>query len=148
MIKKWCWILILVFLTNWIATAADSNKKKTRKVSILMLIPGVHQLKSGKYLKGTILLGSFIGSVTGAVTHNKKGNDWYDKYLNSTDVDEIILFRQKTEKSIKKRNLFIAGIFSAWLVHIIDLKFFKSSKGGVKGEVGKNSINIGFYYLF
>jgi hypothetical protein len=127
---------------------SDSKEKKTKKVSILMFIPGVQQMKSKKYLKGSLLLGSFIGSVAGAVVYNKKGNDWYDKYSTSTNVEEIILFRQKTEKNLKKRNLFIAGIFSIWLVHIIDLKFFKSKKGGVKGEVGKNKINIGFYYSF
>ena len=113
-----------------------------------MFIPGIQQLKSKKYVKGSLLLGSFIGSVAGAVVYNKKGSDWYDKYSNSTNVEDIILFRQETEKSLKKRNLFIVGIFSVWLVHIIDLKFFKSGKGGVKGEVGKNKINIGFYYSF
>ena len=40
------------------------------------------------------------------------------------------------------------GIAAVWLAHIIDLKFFKSKKGGVKGEVDKNSILIGFYYSF
>jgi hypothetical protein len=58
------------------------------------------------------------------------------------------MFRQNTEKNLKKRNLFLVGIASIWVIHIIDLKFFKSKKGGVKGEIGKNNINIGFYYHF
>lgn len=152
MIKKWCLFLIVVTMIQPAAAKsdADSNEKKskTKKVSILMVIPGVQQLKSGKYVKGSLLLGSFIGSVTGAFVYNKKGSDWYDKYLTSTNVEEIILFRQETEKNLKKRNLFIAGIFSVWLAHIIDLKFFKSGKGGVKGELGKNKFNISFYYSF
>jgi hypothetical protein len=150
MIKKWCLFLIAVLLVQPMAAEsnADTNEKKTKKVSILMFIPGLQQLKSKKYVKGSLLLGSFIGSVAGAFAYNKKGSDWYDKYLNSTNVEEIILFRQKTEKNLKKRNLFIAGIFSVWLVHIIDLKFFKSGKGGVKGEMGKNKFNISFYYSF
>ena len=113
-----------------------------------MFIPGVEQIKSKKYVKGSLLLGAFIGSALAAFHYNKKGNDWYDKYQNSTNVDDIILFRQRTEDHLKKRNLFIAGIFSVWLVHIIDLKFFKSGKAGVKGTVSKNEINIGFYYHF
>jgi hypothetical protein len=128
--------------------SSGPDKEKPKTVSITMFIPGIHQLASGKYVKGTILLGSFLSFITGAVIHNNKGNDWYEKYINSTNVEEIILFRQKTEKSLKKRNLFIVGILSVWALHIIDLKFFKSKKGGVKGEVGKNSFNIGFYYIF
>jgi hypothetical protein len=128
--------------------ASEPGKQKPKTVSITMFIPGIHQLASGKYVKGTILLGSFLSCITGAVIHNNKGNDWYKKYSDSTNVEEIILFRQKTEKSLKKRNLFIVGALSVWALHIIDLKFFKSKKGGVKGEVGKNSFIIGCYYTF
>ena len=156
MIKKLNLFLILCLAINLnTITAAEEQpessepeKKKPKSVSITMFIPGVHQLKSGKYLKGTILLGSFAGCITGAVINNNKGNNWYDKYINSTNVEEITQFRQKTEKSLKTRNWFIVGILSIWALHIIDLKFFKSKKGGVKGEVGKNSFNIGFYYTF
>lgn len=128
----------------------ESKKKETRakRVPITMFIPGIHQLKTGQYVKGSIFLAAFIGSVTGALIHNKKGNDQYNQYLTSTNVEEIILLREKTEKSFKKRNLYIVGIFSTWVLHIIDVKFFKSGKAGVKGEVGKNNITIGFYYRF
>ena len=152
MLKKLCFFLIPLLLVQPLTAAGDSGGKKNKEekgktVSISMFIPGIQQLKSGKYVKGTIFLVSFIGTVAGTFAYNKKGNDWYEKYQNSTDVDDIIRFREETEKSFKKRNLFIAGIFTVWLVHVIDLKFF-NKKGGVKGEVGKNSINIGFYYCF
>ena len=148
--KKWCWILAAVLLVRIPAPAEEknSNQKKSKTIPFSMLIPGVEQIKSKKYVKGALLLGTFLGSTLGAFHHNKKGSDWYDKYQNSTNVDDVILFRQRTEDHLKKRNLFIAGIFSVWLVHIIDLKFFKSGKAGVKGTVSKNEINIGFYYLF
>jgi hypothetical protein len=128
----------------------ESKKKETKakRVPIFMFIPGIHQLKTGQYVKGGILLAAFLGSVTGALVHNKKGNDGYSRYLSSTNVEEIILLREKTGKSFKKRNLYIAGIFSTWVLHIIDVKFFKSGKAGVKGEVGKNNIAVGFYYRF
>jgi hypothetical protein len=156
MIKKLSLFLMLCLVVNLNAmTGAEEqpdpgepDKKKPKAVSITMFIPGIHQLASGKYVKGTILLGSFLSCITGAVIHNNKGNDWYEKYINSTNVEEIILSRQKAEKSLKKRNLFIVGVLSVWALHIIDLKFFKSKKGGVKGEVGKNSFTIGFYYTF
>ena len=156
MIKKLSIFLILCLLVNLNAmTAAEEppdsrepGKEKPKTVSITMFIPGIHQLATGKFVKGTILLGSFLSCITGAVIHNHKGNQWYEKYSNSTNVEEIILFRQNTEKSLKKRNLFIIGTLSVWALHIIDLKFFKSKKGGVKGEVGKNNFIIGYYYTF
>jgi len=153
MLKKVCFFLIAVLAFNFTAAAKDPSEKKSKEkkektVSIAMFIPGVQQLKSGKYVKGSLFLGTFIGTVAGTFTYNKKGNDWYDKYRNSTNVDDIIRFREEAEKSFKKRNLFIAGIFTLWLAHIIDLKFIKTKKGGVKGEIGKNNFNIGFYYSF
>ncbi len=156
MIKRVSLFLMLCLVVNLnTRTAAEEQpdssepgKEKPKTVSITMFIPGIHQLAAGKYVKGTILLGSFLSCITGAVIHNHKGNDWYEKYLDSTNVEEIIRFRQKTEKSLKKRNLFIVGALSVWALHIIDLKFFKSKKGGVKGEVGKNNFNIDFYYIF
>jgi hypothetical protein len=156
MIKKLSLFLMLCLLINLNAMtaageqpdASEPDKEKPKTVSITMFIPGIHQLASGKYVKGTILLGSFLSCITGAVIHNNKGNNWYEKYIDSTNVEEIVLFRQKTEKSLKKRNLFIVGALSVWALHIIDLKFFKSKKGGVKGEVGKNSFIIGCYYTF
>jgi hypothetical protein len=141
-------IMVLLMPSAYVTAETKNDEKKSKPISITKLIPGIQQIKSGKYAKGTLLLSSFIGSITGAVIYNKKGNDWYDKYTESTNVEDIILFRQNTEKNLKKRNLFLAGIASIWLIHIIDLKFFKSKKGGVKGEVGKDHINIGFYYHF
>lgn len=158
--KKLSLFLILYMIVNLsLITAAEespdstgTDKKKPKPVSITMFIPGIHQVKSGKFVKGTLLLGAFIGCITGTIIHNNNGNDWYKKYLDSTNVEEIIRLRQNTEKSFKKRNLFIIGILSVWALHAIDLKFSKTKsgtkKGSIKGEVGKNSFNIGFYYTF
>ena len=128
--------------------AEETKETKKKTISITKFIPGIEQLKSKQYVKGTLLLGSFIGTAAAALTYNKKGNDWYDKYRASTNVEDIILFRHNTEKNLKKRNLFIAGIFSVWLVHVIDLKFFKSKKGSIHAQVNQNEINIGFHYCF
>ncbi|MCP5102452.1 MAG: hypothetical protein GY950_03685 [bacterium] len=142
-----CLFLVTVVFFQSMVVGAERRKKKN-KISFLKLIPGIAKIKSGKYSKGTLLLGSFLGAAAGTFVFNKKGNDWYDQYRESTNPEEVILLRRKSEKNFKKRNLCIVGIFSTWLIHIIDLKFFKSRKGGVKGTVGKNEINIGFYYTF
>ncbi len=126
----------------------DSREKEPKAISITRFIPGIYQLESRQYVKGILLLSSFAGCITGFVINNNRGNRWFEKYIDSTNVEDIVRFREYTEKSLKKRNLFVAGIFTVWLAHLIDLKFFKSKKGGVKSEMGKNSINIGFFYSF
>lgn len=127
---------------------AETDKKKPKKIPLSLVIPGIHQMKDRSYAKGFLLLGSFIGATAGAIVYNKKGGDWYDKYSASTDVEAIVEFRRQTEDSYEKRNLFLAGIATVFLAHVIDLKFFKKGKGGVKGEAGKNNISIGVYYTF
>jgi len=145
-----CMILSSSIGASTSGTRKNSNpdKQKTKAVSILMFIPGIQQLKSGGYIKGSLLLGSFIGCITGSIIHNTKGNNWYEKYTKATDVDAVVQYRKKTENSFKKRNLFMVGALAVWLAHILDLKFFKSKNGGVKGEAGKNGFNINFYYSF
>jgi hypothetical protein len=142
-------ILALMLIINTTAFPADSDKKKEAKpVPLTLFIPGIQQLNARQYLKGGLLLAAFAGSAAGAFIYNNKGNDLYNRYQDSTDVEEITSLRKQTERSFKKRNLFIIGIFSVWALHIIDLKFFKSPKASVKGEVGENNINIGIYYRF
>jgi hypothetical protein len=141
-------ILLFAMPLHIMATDSDEKKKSDGTVSILKFIPGLPQLKEGKYLKGTLLLSSFITVVTGSILYNNQGNKSYNAYQKSTDVAEILLLRDETEKSFRKRNFCIVGIFSIFVVHILDLKFFKSKKAGVSGNIGKNTIDIGFYYRF
>lgn len=149
-------VLLLVVLCIWLKVfvygedpaGAGTKKNKDGAISILKFIPGIPQLKAGKTFKGTLLLGSFLGTITGAFLYNHRGNQWYEKYQHSTDVADIILWRRHTEKSFKNRNLCLVGVFSLWLFHILDLKLFKSEKAGITGDVGKNKMEIGFYYGF
>jgi len=131
------------------AAEPESEKKgKKKPVSISLFIPGLQQFKTRKHMKGVLLLGGFVCTVAGAVVYNKKGNDWYKKYTDSIDIEEIARFRAKTEKSFRRRNLFIAGVFAVFALHVLDLKFSKSGKSGVTGGVTADSVNVGFYYAF
>lgn len=140
------WLMLLVVTLP--VTAKEKKETRDNTISILKFVPGLHQLKTKKYFKGVLLLGSFVGAVTGAVIYNNKGNNWYDKYRESTNVEDIILFRKNTEDNFKKRNLFVIGIVSAFVLHLIDLKFSRSGKTGVKSEINKDRIDIGFYFKF
>lgn len=137
--------LLLVVLPVY---AKEKKESRDNTISILKFLPGLHQLKSRKYVKGVLLLGSFAGAVTGAILYNNKGNDWYDKYRQSTNIEEITQFRKHTEESFKKRNLCVIGMVSVFILHIIDLKFSKSGKTGVKSDINKGRIGIGFYFKF
>ncbi len=114
----------------------------------MKFVPGAFQIKQGRIIKGGLLLGTFSAAVIGAILENNRGNDLYEKYLSSQDVEEIVALRKQTEKRFRRRNLFIAGASVVWLVHLLDLKLLKNKRGGVKGEVTKENIQIGFYYSF
>ena len=151
--QKWTAFLILLFFANFLFGQEKEEPKKEEPkekqgISIIKFIPGVYQIKSGKYLKGGILLSAFTAAVIGAFIENKRGNDLYKKYMDSTDVEEVVSLRKQTEKKFKNRNYYFAGAFGIWLLHLLDLKFFKNKKGGIKGDVTKKNISIGFYYTF
>jgi len=125
----------------------ENSFDEKENISIIKYIPGLQQIKTKKYLKGGVLLSSFIICITGAVISDNKGNEIYDKYIISKNIDEIIELREKTEILFKRRNLYIIGSGLVFLFHLFDLKFSKE-KSGVKGEIKNNSIGIGFYYKF
>jgi len=95
-----------------------------------------------------MLLGACLATVAGAIVENQRGNDYYDQYLASIDVDEVIDLRARAEKSFRSRNYFIIGMVSVWVLHFLDLRFLKNKKGKVKGEVKNSCLCIGIYYSF
>lgn len=150
--RKCISFLILFFFVYALSGQENEEKKEEPQpggaVSIVKFIPGVYQLKSKKFAKGGILFCAFSAAIVGAVIENKRGNDLYEKYLASEDPGEVMALRKQTEKKFKNRNYYIAGTLGIWLLHLLDLKFFNKKKGGIKGEVTKKSMHIGFYYTF
>ena len=164
-IKNIIYLIVSLFLISYTIYPLNAqnttprttkNKKNEGKtISLIKFIPGLQQIKQKKYFKGSLLFGSFLATTSGAFIFNNNGNNWYDKYKNSTNVSDIVYFRDRAEKNFRNRNLAIIGIFSVWLVHIIDLKFFKPKKksnrtisAGLTANVGFNHARINFYYVF
>lgn len=85
-------------------------------------------MKAKNYLKGTLFFTSFVSLVAGSFIYNNNGNNWYDKYQGTINVEEVVLYRGKAEKSFKNRNMCLIGIASVWLLHILDLKFLSPAK--------------------
>ena len=129
------------------SSAAQDQKKKSTGISLIQFITGITKVKKNKIIKGGVLLGAFVTSIVGAILKNNQGNDYYDQYLESAVVDDIVDLRKKAENSYRWRNYFIAGVFTVWVIHLLDLKFSKK-KGGLKGELKNNSIRFSLYYSF
>ncbi len=149
MIKKISLILIIILCS--LNIFSKENKplgiSGSHTIGFTYIIPGFEQIKRGYYLKGGILFLSFISIVTGGIIENKRGNDYYNIYMNSIDIDEIVESRLQAENHFKKRNYYIIGGVSIWLINLIDLKFFSKNRG-IKGEIKKDYISFGFYYIF
>jgi hypothetical protein len=140
-------LMALFFCLN--LTGADKESTEPdRGIPVSKFIPGVYQLLSGKTLKGGVLLAACLGTIAGAIIENNQGNDYYEQYLQSTEINEIVELRGKAEKSFRSRNYYILGICAVWLVHVLDMKIFGTKKGVIKGEAKNNSIRLGFYYYF
>lgn len=131
-------------------TAEDEGKggEEAKPVPLLKVIPGAYQLKSGKILKGTLLLGAFCVAVAGAITENRKGDKAYENYLNSMDVSEVVSLRRETEDHYRARNIYIGGVLAVFLLHVLDLKFSRGKKKGIQSELSKDHFAIGMYYSF
>lgn len=139
--------LILVFWMS-LSGALKQENEQVRMIPVAKFIPGIDQLFSGKTLKGGVLLSACLATVAGAIIENRCGNRYYEQYLESTDVDEIVELRKKAEGSFHNRNYCILGICTVWLVHVLDMKLFKAKKGVIKGEAKDHSVAVGFYYFF
>jgi len=140
------WLLLPLPLSAQ-AKDGEKNTKKTRKPApISRYIPGLHQLKNKKYLKGGLLTTSFLCVSVAAVVFNHRGNQWYQKYQDSGNVNDVVLFRKKAERSFKNRNIAIVGIFTIWLVHILDIKL--SRKATLNASINPGHAVVGFTFRF
>ena len=140
--------LALILLLSCLVLAGQGSNQPAKGIPVEKFIPGLSQLISGKILRGSILLGACLATVAGAIWENGRGNDFYEQYLASTDVDEVIELRSRAERSFRTRNYFILGMVSVWALHILDLKFLKNKRGKVKGEVKNHSLSFGIYLSF
>jgi hypothetical protein len=149
MIKRNLAIFLALLVLVLPLRAEDENKggEEVKPVPLLKVIPGAYQLKSGKILKGTLLLGAFCVAVAGAVIENHKGDKSYNDYLNSMDVNEVVLLRRETEDHYRARNYYIGGMLAVFLLHVLDLKFSRGKKG-IQSELSKDHFAVGVYYSF
>lgn len=136
--------IALVFLTFLVFPSSASKKKK----SFTLIIPGIEQIKSGRYVKGILLAGGFVSFTAGALIKNKDGYRYYDKYRAATTPDSAVFYRKKTEENFKERNFFILGAVGVWVIHMFDLKFSGKKKAAIGGGIEKGNFYLGFRFSF
>jgi len=117
-------------------------------VSFLRFIPGIEQMAQRRPVTGILLITAFTAAIAGTVVQNKRGYDFYDRYLESVDPIEIVQLRRDAEHCFKTRNWFIAGIFLVCAVHLVDLKIFDKKKGKIKGEIKGSGFGLGLVVTF
>jgi hypothetical protein len=137
----------LIFFISGLIPAEQDQKKKNSDIRLVQFIPGISQLKNGKTIKGGFLLGAFLTTIGGAIISNNKGNDYYEQYLDSVIIEDIVDLRKMAENHYRLRNYFMAGIFAVWVIHLLDIKFFKK-RGGIKGEIKNHGVHFGLYVSF
>jgi hypothetical protein len=143
-----CISLALILLLSSLCLGGEGDIQPSKGIPVEKFIPGLSQLISGKILRGGLLLGACLATVAGAIWENQRGNDYYEQYLVSTDIEEVVDLRSRAEKSFRSRNYYILGMVSVFVLHFLDLKFLKNKKGKLKGEVKNNALSFGIYYSF
>ncbi len=152
-------ILILAFAFQVYASedsrpgTTENGKDVSRALEKSLLFPGWGQIHEKKYFKGILFMSAELIAITCAVISNRKGNINYNKYRSSVTVDYALLFREKTEKYDRQRNLFIAAGIGIWIINMADIYFFrkKMKKSDLKVSFSKgirNEVFFTFNYSF
>lgn len=125
-----CLLLALTFPAGAEESAAGEPPVPLEKV-----IPGWIQLRSGKPLKGVLLLSGFVGTVAAAAIFNYRGNRAYDEYLASVEIPRIVELRRETESRFRTRNWLLIGAAGILVIHFLDLKWTKKNHAKISCDV-------------
>ena len=121
---------------------ANGEKKSSPIIPASRVIPGWTQIRSGKPVKGILLLGGFLGAVTGAVIRNRQGNRAYDRYLEWRDASQVSELRREAERRFRSRNLFLIGSVGVLATHFLDLTLSKKPNAKIQAKMADCGIHL------
>ena len=101
-----------------IKTENNSVKKEYNQIGFASFIPGVSQFKNDQTTKGLILIGSIGTSAYLSYNFKKRGDEKYNDYKLSTDVNEILDLYDDAEK-YRKQSIAFASISGAIILYAI-----------------------------
>jgi len=86
-----------------------------------LLLPGWGQFSEKHYVEGAIFASAAVFSLVQVLSFNRKGNRYYGKYQDAAAVEEVMLFRELTEKYDTRRNQYLLLTAGIWAVNLIDI---------------------------
>ena len=134
---------MLLFLVLAVPVMPDEKGEESSPLPLEQVIPGWKQIRSGRAVKGILLLGGFIGAVTGAIISNRQGNRAYDEYLACRDADLVVILRRKTETRFRTRNWMLVGAAAVMGLHFLDLTLTKTKNATITGDIDPGGFRIG-----
>ena len=149
-------LALLLFSLSCFAFEDGQDNSKDRSFDALqksLLIPGWGQFAEKKYLKGAVFLSAEIYCLYKIFENNHRGNENYLLYKEAGNVDDVLKYRELTEKYDRRRNAFILGAIGIWAVNLIDIYVIVKNKKNkdknfkIQLESGENKI-LGFSFTF
>lgn len=125
-----------------LALTVNGEEKSSPLIPVSRVIPGWAQIRSGKPVKGILLLGGFLGAVTGAMIQNHQGNQAYDRYLECRDAGQITELRRQAERRFRSRNFFLIGTVGVLATHFLDLTLSKKPNAKIQGKMVDYGIHL------
>jgi len=127
--------LILFFQTSLNFTFSQEKEAKKnnedKKITSLkksLLFPGWGQLAEKRYFEGIIFATSELFCLYQIYSFNRKANYYYKKYKIATNVQDVLLYRERTEKYDKLRNKYILGAAGIWVLNLVDIYYIMKKR--------------------
>lgn len=99
-------ITINEFKVNYSIVKMESNFGLKMQQFFYNSVPGLAQMRNGKYIKGGTILGICSISLAGVFINQAKANNDFDRYNNATNLPEIIRSKSDYSTHISLRNSF------------------------------------------
>lgn len=142
-------LVLLLFSFSCFASEDGQDTSKGRSFDALqksLLIPGWGQFAEKKYLEGAVFLSAEIFCLYKIFENNHRGKKNYQLYEAAGNVDDVVKYRELTEKYDRRRNAFILGAIGIWAVNLIDIYVIVKNKKNkdknfkIQLESGENKI--------
>ncbi|MFC2165523.1 DUF5683 domain-containing protein [Acidobacteriota bacterium] len=124
-------ILLFSSVPGWSQEAEPKDiPRETRFTSLhkSLLIPGWGQFAEKRYIEAALFLSAEIFVLYKVFDTNHKGNQYYDKYREADNVDDVVKYRELTEKYDTRRNQYILVAIGVWALNLIDIYLIVKNK--------------------
>lgn len=142
-------LLSLAFFARFLTAETNPPLHKEDKKSLekSLIFPGWGQLNEKKYAKGVFFMAAEFFCILQAISDNSQAEKYYNRYRNATIPDEVVFFRNQTEKYDIRRNQYLLAGAAVWIVNLVDIYICVGKKSKERIRVSlKNEKNNGFIF--